>query len=88
MWNSDRCCIVIACGCIIAALHFALGCTEGREGRDRGRQGEGLVPDEAATMISTTSKPIRSCNIFTHRVKGGEGEAGRLVCILTHHSVA
>lgn len=39
---------------------------------DRGKEGagEGLVPDEAATMISTTSKPIRSCNIFTHRARG------------------
>lgn len=55
--NSDRCCIVIACGCIIAALHFALGCTAG------GAEGEKEA--EAATMISTTSKPIRSCNIFT-----------------------
>lgn len=41
--------------------------------RERGQRkreaGEGVVPDEAATMISTTSKPIRSCNIFTHRAK-------------------
>lgn len=42
--------------------------------RERGQgereAGEGVVPDEAATMISTTSKPIRSCNIFTHRARG------------------
>lgn len=41
--------------------------------RERGQgereAGEGVVPDEAATMISTTSKPIRSCNIFTHRAR-------------------
>lgn len=59
--------------------------------RERGQRereaGEGVVPDEAATMISTTSKPIRSCNIFTHRARRDEGEGGRLVCILTHHSV-
>lgn len=37
-------------------------------GREK-EKGEGVVPDEAATMISTTSKPIRSCNIFTHRAR-------------------